>query len=601
MKTLNERKLIREEINRINEILGNKKIILEQAQFFRKVGDDVVDLFNDFVGKASKLKNEEIWSIGGQRIGKEMFETFELLVSDPQIWSILEDADKRMIANIMRSDTTYVNKLWDEFLNEFDDILDSSDDFLLKIARLKEQTGKTTQQILEEMWGEYPDINVYLSSLLYRKVDDSIKVLPEMVQRAKKPNYWVELYNDYEPGFMKFLRQSFIDGNFKKSETLVKELEKELDTISYKLVGEKGVRSKISENLETLVNKLAAMKFSSRQEVERVFKKYLIDNKIVKSTGEGDEFVNSPEIKQLLADKSLSIQKSLWFPVASKWSAWIEVLNLVNPYAYYKLAFQNTDLLASGAKRFANVVLWKDPQGWKEVQRSYLRSGVAGKAIDKLLGLALVNFGIIPILAGVFDTLMENEDIKKIAKDFKALKELCATDGLPPEMCNQLNNLQGEFMTEKDFKDRVLENMPIGFDKGWWNLLAGTYVDDIIKKGYDLTVRLITGGETAEEDFRNSFQGLINSNREALEAAGWDFNKTQDQNMERILSIANERRENQKKIIKSTEGFKAWALVNRYTVVTPYDKETGIGSAYKNSDETETPIDFQFKDGTFKE
>jgi hypothetical protein len=277
MKTLNERKLIREEINRINEILGNKKIILEQSQFFRKVGDDVVDLFNDFVGKASKLKNEEIYVVGGQRVSKQMFDTFELLVSDPQYWSILDDAEKRLIASIMRSDTTYVNKLWDEFLNEFDDILDSSDDFLLKIARLKEQTGKTTQQILEEMWGEYPDINVYLSSLLYRKVDDAIKVLPEMVQRAKKPNYWVELYNDYEPGFMKFLRQSFIDGNFKKSETLVKELEKELDTISYKLVGEKGVRSKISENLETLVNKLAAMKFSSRQEVERVFKKYLID------------------------------------------------------------------------------------------------------------------------------------------------------------------------------------------------------------------------------------------------------------------------------------------------------------------------------------
>ena len=122
MKTLNERKLIREEINRINEILGNKKIILEQAQFFRKVGDDVVDLFNDFVGKASKLKNEEIYVVGGQRVSKQMFDTFELLVSDPQYWSILDDAEKRLIASIMRSDTTYVNKLWDEFLNEFDDI-----------------------------------------------------------------------------------------------------------------------------------------------------------------------------------------------------------------------------------------------------------------------------------------------------------------------------------------------------------------------------------------------------------------------------------------------------------------------------------------------
>jgi hypothetical protein len=124
MKTLNERKLIREEINRINELLGNKKIILEQLTFFKKVGDDVVDLFKDFVGKGTKLKNEEVYIVGGQRISKQMFETFELLVDDPEIWSILDAADKRIIASIMRSDTTYVNKLWDEFLSEFDDSME---------------------------------------------------------------------------------------------------------------------------------------------------------------------------------------------------------------------------------------------------------------------------------------------------------------------------------------------------------------------------------------------------------------------------------------------------------------------------------------------
>ena len=604
MRTIEEKKLIREEINRINEILGNKKIILEQAQFFKKIGDDVVDLFNDFVGKASKSKNEEIWSIGGQRVGKKMFDTFELLVSDPQYWSLLDDAEKRLIANIMRSDTTYVNKLWDEFLSEFDDILDTSDDFLLKIARLKEQTGYTTQQILEDMWSEYPDINVYLASLLYRKVDDSIKVLPEMVQRAKKPNYWVELYNDYEAGFMKFLRQSFIDGNFKKSQTIVEELEKELDTISYKLVGEKGVRGKISGNLETLVNKLAAMKLSSRQEVERVFKKYLIDNKIVKSTGEGDEFVNSPRIKQLLADKSLSIQKSLWFPVASKWKAWAEVLNLINPYAYWKtFIFKDPGLLSTGARRFGNAVLWKDPQGWEEVQRSYLRSGVAGKVIDKTLGLILVNFGIIPILGGLFDTAMENEDVKDNVKTYNMLKNLCKEDGLPPEMCTEINNMQTEYMTEQDLDDYIWKRMPVGVDKGWGNLLAGTYVDDIITSAWSLGKRLSTGGETAEEDFINSFSDLINKNRKALEDIGWDFSKTPKQNADAILLIANERTENKKKVSETTEGFKAWTALNGYTIKTPYDQKAGIGIAYKNDDKTQTPINFEWdfeKNNTFK-
>ena len=47
MKTLNERKLIQEEISRINELLGKKQIVTEQGIFLKKVADDVVDFFSE--------------------------------------------------------------------------------------------------------------------------------------------------------------------------------------------------------------------------------------------------------------------------------------------------------------------------------------------------------------------------------------------------------------------------------------------------------------------------------------------------------------------------------------------------------------------------
>jgi len=604
MKTLNERKLIQEEINRINELIGNKQIITEQPQFFKNVIDNLGDELGEFLGKAVKQRDEDVWLIGGQRVSKSTLEALEIVARDPDYWTTLNSADKKLIAAIMRSDEKYVEKVFDSLTDEFDDILTTQEDFLSNIMKVKEKTGKTTQQVLEDMWAEYPEYNTYLATLLSKKIDNMAAALPEMIKRARKPNYWIELFSDYEPQFMKFLRQSFIDGNFKKATTIVNELEKELDTISYKLVGEKGVRGKISENVQTIVNKLAALKFSSRTEVEKAFRKFLTDNKILKSSAEAEEILNDPKIKQLLDDKAKSIAKSLWLPVASKWKAWVEVLHLINPYAYWKtFIFKDPELLSTGARRFGNTVLWKDPQGWEEIRRSYFRSGVAGKVIDKTLGLILVNFGIIPILGGLFDTAMENEDVKDNVKTYNMLKDLCKDDGLPPEMCTEINNMQTEYMTEKDLDDYIWKRMPVGVDKGWGNLLAGTYVDDIITSAWSLGKRLSTGGETAEEDFINSFSDLINKNRKALEDIGWDFSKTPQENADKILSTANERKENKKKVSETTEGFKAWTALNGYTIKTPYDQKVGIGIAYKNDDKTQTPINFEWdfeKNNTFK-
>ena len=55
-----------------------------------------------------------------------------------------------------------------------------------------------------------------------------------------------------------------------------------------------------------------------------------------------------------------------------------------------------------------------------------------------------------------------------------------------------------------------------------------------------------------------------------------------------------------KRVGKSPEGFQAWADLNGYIVITPYDNQDGIGVAYKKDDTNRTPIDFQWKVDTFQ-
>jgi polyhydroxyalkanoate synthesis regulator phasin len=129
--------------------------------------------------------------------------------------------------------------------------------------------------------------------------------------------------------------------------------------------------------------------------------------------------------------------------------------------------------------------------------------------------------------------------------------------------------------------------------------MAGTYIDEIGKISKKLLDKIVTGGETAEEDVKNALSDLINDNRKALEDAGWDFNKTQKENMERIRQIAGERENNKKSIGATPSGFKSWADVNGYTVTTPYDSNTGVGTAYKNDDTNKTIVNFRYKNNTF--
>jgi hypothetical protein len=601
MKTLKERKLIQEEISRINELLGNKQIISEQLQFIKKISDEAMTAFNKVWGTAKKLEGEDIWQVGGQRLPKTIKDTFELIVSDPSYWAALNQAERRLVGIIMRSDTAYVDKTWKGFLEALGAEKGESEmDFLVKIYRKQQETGQTTEEIINEFFGDS-----YISSVLYGKIDDGLTGIPEIVRRAKEPKSYVELYKNIEPKFMKLLKSQYIDGIFKSKQKLIDEIESELDIISYKLLNTKGSKGKISNNMEIILNKLLASKKSTYEEVVYNFKKYLTENKIFANDAEAQKFLEKPRIKSLLEDMASDVDFAIILPLAQKWKSFIQmfdVLGFSRLYAKVTKQPMSDVTYASSAKRLGNFLLWKDPQGWKEVQRSFGRTGVKGMWIDRVIGLGVINFLIIPIVSGVIETWLTNDDVKDNIETYKKLQRMCNDKLLSEDVCIEVSNMKTDFMTERDWNDNVWKNMPIGIDKGWLNLAAGTYIDEFLKTSYDLFVNLSTGPESTMDDLKITFSDLFKSQKESLDKIGWDSSKDETTNFQILLKKGADEK-NIKKIAQSPEGFKAWADVNNYNVTSPYGTKPGIGVAYKVGDTKKVNIEFEWDsaNNTFKQ
>jgi hypothetical protein len=601
MKKLIEKKLIQEEINRINDLMGNKQIITEQPVFFKKVADDVVKYFDTVWGTAKKLKDEDVWQVGLTRVSKEMEELFTFLVENPEFWEQLTVAQKRLIATIMRSDTAYVDSTWKSFLKALDTELgESESDFLAKLLKKQQQTGQPIQEILEDFFGD-----PYLAGLFYKKIDDGLEGLPEIITRAKKPKSYLELYKNIEPGFMKLLKAQYIDGIFKSKEKIIKEIEAELDTISYKLLNKQGSKQKITKNMEVILNKLLAMKKSTYEEIEYSFKKYLTDNNIFKNDAEAQAFLQNPRIKNLLEDMASDADASVMLPLKQKWRAFGQMFDIVGLGKF--LAKKNGGKLddttmKSAAQRFGNFILWKDPQGWKEVQRAFARTGVSGMWIDRMLGLVIINFGLIPVISGAIESILVNDDVKENIEVYKKLKIMCDENVLPVDVCTEVNDMKTSYISEKEWYDYVWGNMPVGIDKGWWNLAAGTYIDDFLKTTFDLLVKLGTGSETKWDDVQSVFSDVFAKQKNSLEKIGWDDSKNEVTNFQ-ILVKKGADEKNIKKIAESPEGFKAWADVNNYNVTSPYGTKPGIGVAYKANDTKKVNIEFEWDsaNNTFKQ
>lgn len=592
MKKLIEKKLIQEEINRINELMGNKEIITEQPIFFKKVVDDVVNAFQTVWGNAKKLEGEDIWQVGSVRVTKEMEELFTFLVENPGFWEQLTVSQKRLIATIMRSNTAYVDSTWNNFIKSLNKELgESESDFLTKLLKKQQQTGQPIQEILEDFFGD-----PYLAGLFYKKIDDGLEGLPEIITRAKKPKSYLELYKNIEPGFMKLLKSQYIDGIFKSKEKIIKEIEAELDIISYKLLNKQGSKQKISKNMEVILNKLLAMKKSTYEEIEYSFKKYLTDNNIFKNDAEAQAFLQNPRIKNLLEDMASDADASVMLPLKQKWTAFAQMFDITG---LGKLLSKKNNgklddsTMKSAAQRFGNFVLWKDPQGWKEVQRGFARTGVSGMWIDRLFGLFIINFGLVPVISGAIESILVNDDVKENIEVYKKLKTMCNQNLLPEDACIEVNNMKTGYITEKEWYDYVWGNMPVGIDKGWWNLAAGTYIDDFLKTTFDLLQRLGTGSETKWDDVQSVFSNVFAKQKNSLEKIGWDDSKDEKTNMQ-ILMKKGADEKNIKKIDNSPEGFTAWAGVNNYNVTSPYGTQQGIGVAYKVGDNNKVKIEFEW-------
>jgi hypothetical protein len=121
-------------------------------------------------------------------------------------------------------------------------------------------------------------------------------------------------------------------------------------------------------------------------------------------------------------------------------------------------------MLADGWRKVGNTILWKNPLGWREVRNIAQQTGVAGKIVDKIIGAALVNYGLIPGMTAAFEQYGPNAEEEAYFNQLEDLFEkFCGEEPLiSSEDCAELERLRNEVdvETETKFYEIWIENLP---------------------------------------------------------------------------------------------------------------------------------------------
>jgi len=470
--------ILNEEILRIKEVMGVKENLITEApinlnQIARKIQQK---FFDESALTKPKNSREWVYQSGSNKVNFSDFEYNYLLnnIKNTDFFENLPQGLAQKLGRLLSKDTELVDEYYKGIIeslgyNEYD--------LLRTVNKLVEDNyGYTTIDALEVLFKDRT-----VAAMLEDKIDNLIKNLDEITKRAiNAPDYktLAETFSQWEPGFIRFYRQYF-DAAFKKYSEVEKEIEKTLDIIAKKkqdmMMGK--TNYKYDKDIEKIINLLVAQKVKFYESADGAFKKYLIDNKMFKDDETFNKLKEEPRIKELLTQLNTSGGESFKIALTANLKAYLQML-------YKPFAFRNKEMLADGWRKVGNTILWKNPLGWREIRNIAQQTGVAGKIIDKIIGAAIVNYGVIPAMTAAAQQYRPNAEEEAYFNQLEDLfKKFCGEEPLiSSEDCAELERLRNEEEVEtKDrFKERFIENLPYGFDKSIGENLWGlTYVDEV--------------------------------------------------------------------------------------------------------------------------
>lgn len=608
----NNNKLL-EEITRFKEICNIKSIGSENLNFLNEaVGPPV----NQIIKKLLDLFEEAaIERTGGfRRVGTRSFTEQEYnsilrKLRDPanaskalnDIFTSPETIE--LLLRIIKSESSFVDDLYNKYISTLirNGSIENSNQFPILIFKGIGQDSIdniTVDMVKNELRKYINDEDIV--SLFTDKVFKELEGVPDIISYSTKassknlPQTAAKFDTIFGSTFPRF-NINFWKNALKSKSVIKQNIEDILSIIARNIDEGKNVQ----QDFRVLIDYVISLRKSSKENMKEAFRKYLTDNKVVTySKDEWERFLKeNPHYSKIIDDAASDYQKEFFRGIGEQVSA------------MFGRVIEGKGVISSGIKRNLWNIAYQDFRTPKELMYAYARRGPKDVIIGKIASFIIIHQVLFPLVATAIASVVGSLKIQSMNKEIEEIRnKLCIKEQiLSKEDCDKLKEIP------VDLYNRFLDTMVsysdvsvlLGETPEWNNLLFFTHIDEIFRFAVLDVFKTQTG--TQEGLTKDFWLNKFNEKSKELQewqSLGYDSTKSTEENVRFMVAKATEKqkKEEMKKLVgKSPEGFQAWADLNDYIVITPYDKEDGIGVAYKKDDTNRTPIEFQWKDNTFQQ
>jgi hypothetical protein len=421
---------------------------------------------------------------------------------------------------------------------------------------------------------------------------------------------------DYTLNWFKTMAITFTQGE----ETAIKEMEKVLNDEMSKMAQESIDGIPIAGRLDKIKNIYSLLNSSiySTQKAKQWFDKNLAKEGIFQGDVNYNKFVNSKEYEQLVEALSQGLQESWGATIRAMLTpymrliggdAWIDFLQELFNKEFSKAGKSFVNIFGNIVGGVINTILYAKPHTAAQLRVLDTLAGKYGKPVDKLIQIYFFTYLAVPYFRGFFERYAINEKLISYRENFQKYKTTFCSPGkiLDEKFCQQLDDNIAKLEETPSWADISAELRSDTKLTSPWTLIPEfkEFWDD-----YSTEVTSGRGTEAFVTNFVSKWQLKVdeefkNLNTQLKDTYGIDTSLPPEQQQTQLFDAIKREREkaNQEeqnnKIDKTPKGFQNWAAKNEYTVITDFDAD-GIGIAYKNDDTSETPVEFQWKDNTFK-
>jgi len=610
----NNHKLL-EEITRFKEICDIKSIDNNNLKF---LNEDVGPPINQILVKLIDLFEEAtiegrgaFRKVGTRTFTEQEYNTILRKLRDPaniskslsEIFTSPQTIE--LLLRIVRSESSFVDDLYGKYVSSLirNGSIEQANQFPILIFRNlgQDSIDDITVDMVKTALRRYIN-DEDIVSLFSEKVFKELESVPEIISYANRagskelPQTAAKFDTIFGSTFPRF-NINFWKNAAKNKAVIEQNIEDILSIIARNIDEGKNVQ----QDFRVLIDYVISLRKSSKENMVETFRKYLTKNKIVTYNKEQWErfLKENPQYNKIFDDAASDYQKEFFRGIGEQIGA------------MFGRVIEGEGKIMSALKRSLWNIAYQDFRTPKELMYAYARRGPKDVIMGKIASFIIVHQVIFPIIAAAFSSLSGSMKIRYMNEEIKEIKDkLCIKEKiLSDEDCNKLKEIP------VDLYNRFLDTMVsysdvsvlLGKTPEWNNLLFFTYIDEV----YRFVVLDVFKTETNTQEGVTKDFWLNKFNEKAKELKDWqslgyDSTKSTEENVEFMVAKATEkqkREEMTKRIADSTDGFQAWADLNKYTIITPYDPEGGIGVAHKKVDTTKTPINFEWDDNnkTFKE